>query len=70
MTPERYEQIGQIYHAVLEREPSERAALLAEACGTDEMLRGEVESLLDAHEQASTFIAQPPNDVGGLAGGG
>ena len=63
MTPERYEQIGRLYQAALEREPSGRAAFLAEACGADEGLRREVASLLAAHEQASNFIEQPPDDV-------
>ncbi len=63
MIPERYEQIGRLYQAALEREPSEHAAFLAEACGTDEALRREVASLLAAHEQASNFIEQPPDDV-------
>src|SRR5262245_30427224 len=63
MTPERYEQIGSLYHAALECEPLKRAAFLAEACGADEALRREVASLLAAHEQASNFIEQPPDDV-------
>src|SRR5262245_50773382 len=63
MTPERYEQIGQLYQAALERESAERAAFLAEACGGDEALRDEVLSLIAAYEQAGTFIDQPPEDV-------
>jgi len=63
MTPERYEQIGRLYHAALEREPAERAAFLAEACGADESLRREVASLVVSHEQAGDFIEQPPDDV-------
>src|SRR6185295_4600438 len=62
MTPERYEQIGQLYHAALEREPADRAAFLAEACGDDE-LRREVVSLLNSHKQAESFIERPPDDV-------
>jgi serine/threonine protein kinase len=62
MTPELYEQIGQLYHAALEREPADRAAFLAEACGDDE-LRREVASLIDSHEQAENFIEQPPDDI-------
>ena len=42
MTPERYEQIGRLYHAALEREPLDRTAFLAEVCVTDEVLRREV----------------------------
>ena len=63
MTPERYEQIGHLYHAALEREPTERSAFLAEACGADKALHNEVVSLLAAHEQASTFIDRPPDDL-------
>ena len=39
-------EIERLYYAALEREPSERAAFLAAACGSDEALRREVESLL------------------------
>ena len=63
MTPERYEQIGSLFNAALEREPAERAAFLAEACGADETLRREVASLIASHEQATQFIEKPPDDV-------
>jgi Tol biopolymer transport system component len=43
MTPSRWQQIEELYHAALECEPGERAALLARA---DPELRREVESLL------------------------
>ena len=46
MTPERWQQIQELYHAALKREPSQRAAFLKEACAGDEALRREVESLL------------------------
>jgi eukaryotic-like serine/threonine-protein kinase len=62
MTPERYEQIRQLFHDALEREPSDRAAFLDETCGDDE-LRREVASLIASHEQADNFIEQPPDDV-------
>ncbi|HXI88788.1 MAG TPA: protein kinase [Blastocatellia bacterium] len=62
MTPERYEKIGQLYHAALELAPADRAAFLAEACGDDE-LRRDVASLIASHEQADNFIEQPPDDV-------
>ncbi len=63
MTPEQYEQIGKLYHAALEREPAERAAFLAEACGADQALLCEITSLIVAYEQAGNFIEQPPHDV-------
>jgi WD40 repeat protein/serine/threonine protein kinase len=38
----------------------ERSAYLDQACGVDAMLRGRVEALLRAHEQAGSFLAAPP----------
>jgi serine/threonine protein kinase len=63
MTPERWQRIEQIYFAALARAPGERAALLDEACRGDEALRREIDSLLDAHHQASGFLAQPAMEV-------
>jgi hypothetical protein len=33
MTPERYRQVGHLYHTTLELEPEARGAFLANACG-------------------------------------
>jgi serine/threonine-protein kinase len=63
MTPERYQQINQLLDAALERDPAERAAFLAEACGDDEELRREVESLLAACVEAGSFIEHPPEQL-------
>src|SRR5215470_18478806 len=63
MTPEQYEQIGNLYHAALGRQPATRDAFLDEACGADEAMRREVVSLIAAHEQAGKFIEQPPDDI-------
>src|SRR5262245_31032941 len=57
MNPDRWRQIGRLYHTALELEPATRAAFLDETCGDDYELRREVESLLHAHEQADGFIA-------------
>jgi serine/threonine protein kinase/tetratricopeptide (TPR) repeat protein len=59
MKPERFEQIEQLYHAALERAPSERAAFLKEACGEDDALRNEVESLLGYKSAAADFMETP-----------
>ncbi len=56
--------IEEIYHAALEIDSFERADFLREACGGDENLRREIESLLSYDEQAAEFIETPP---GGLA---
>jgi Tol biopolymer transport system component/serine/threonine protein kinase len=56
MTPERWQQVERLYQAALEREPSQRAAFLQEACAGDEGVRQEVESLLAYEPQAEGFI--------------
>ncbi|HAF22018.1 MAG TPA: serine/threonine protein kinase, partial [Blastocatellia bacterium] len=57
MTPERWEQVGQLYQAALELRPGERTSFLRQACGEDESLCREVESLLAAEEEAGDFLA-------------
>ena len=57
MTPERWEQVGQLYEAVLERPRNERTAFLKKACGEDDSLCREVESLLAVEEQSADFLA-------------
>src|SRR5215471_14320434 len=59
MEAERLWQIEQLFHAALEVEKDRRADFLREACGTDESLRQEVESLLAYHRKAETFIEAP-----------
>ncbi|HEX7288672.1 MAG TPA: serine/threonine-protein kinase [Candidatus Angelobacter sp.] len=52
---DRWKRMKELFGAALERDPGERSAFLREACGQDDDLRREVESLLSAHEQ--------PNDL-------
>jgi eukaryotic-like serine/threonine-protein kinase len=63
MKAERWQQIEELYHAALEREQEERAIFLAEACGGDDALRHEVESLLRFDERAERFIEAPALEV-------
>jgi serine/threonine protein kinase len=49
MTPERWQQIEALYHSVREMDPGTRAAYLEDACGGDDELRREVESLLTSN---------------------
>jgi eukaryotic-like serine/threonine-protein kinase len=60
---DRWEQIDNLFHAALERESAERAVFLGEACGDDQTLRKEVESLLASHHQAGSFIESPAADL-------
>ena len=55
MTPERFQQIAELYHSARERTGQERAALLA---GTDPELRREVEALL-AQPDSGEFLDRP-----------
>lgn len=59
MTPERWKQVTDLFHAALERDASERAAFLASATTGDPDLRREVESLLAAHSSSSGFLDTP-----------
>ena len=56
MKAEHWQQVSVIFKSALEREPKERTAYLNEACSSDDSLRGEVESLIGAYEQAGDFI--------------
>src|SRR5262245_53891642 len=56
----RWQQIEDVYHAALERDETERRSFLDEACGGDEELREEVESLLLQEEEAVEFLESPP----------
>jgi eukaryotic-like serine/threonine-protein kinase len=62
MTPERLAQIEELYHAAREREPGAQGAFVAEACGGDQALRREVESLL-AHDDVSGPMKQPVLEI-------
>jgi serine/threonine protein kinase len=59
MTPERWQEIERVYHAALERSNHDRAAFLVEACGDDDALRLEVESLLAQEAGAAGFMSVP-----------
>ena len=63
MNSERYERIGQLFHAALGLDRDRRASFLTGACAGDHDLRREVESLLDAHENAGQFAEGRAMDV-------
>jgi TolB-like protein/Tfp pilus assembly protein PilF len=63
MTPERYRQIGELFHAALEVDTGQRAAFLERGCAGDMELRHEVESLINSHEVGKDFIAAPALSV-------
>ena len=60
MTPERWQQIDQLYQAALDRRQQSCPKFISRSCADDSELRCEVESLLVAHEQAGNFIIAEP----------
>src|SRR6516225_5387063 len=59
MTSDRWQRIEELYHSAREREGSQRAAFLKEACAGDEALRREVESLLAEEKGLGEFLEAP-----------
>ena len=60
---ERRRQIEDLCHAALDRDPKDRAAFVATACGSDESLRREVEGLLAHAQAADGFLSTPLEEV-------
>lgn len=58
MTPERWKQVTDLFHAALER-AGDRAAFLDDATRHDADLRREVDSLLRAHHSSAEFLETP-----------
>jgi len=58
-TPERWKRIKTVFEQVLELPLAERAAILALETKSDPELRLEVQRLLDAEENAATFLEKP-----------
>src|ERR1044072_2035358 len=59
MTPERWQQVKEIFNSAITYRPEERSSFISNACSGDEELRNEVESLIASHEQSGSFIDQP-----------
>ena len=60
MTPERWRQVDDLLEQALAQPPAERAACVARACGDDDELRREVESLLRCHLDDDYLAAPAP----------
>jgi len=63
VTPEHWQQVKALLQSALQRDPQERAAFISKACGGDESLRHEVESLIISHGEAGSFIEEPAFNV-------
>jgi serine/threonine protein kinase/tetratricopeptide (TPR) repeat protein len=63
MTSDRFQQLEDLFESALEREPSQRAAFLDQACGGDPSLRRQLEALIASHEEAPSFLESPSRRV-------
>jgi Tol biopolymer transport system component len=63
MTDPERRRIEDLCDAALDRDPSERAAFVAAACGQDDALRREVESLLANATRAEGFLVTPVDNL-------
>jgi eukaryotic-like serine/threonine-protein kinase len=68
MTPDRWKQVSELYDAARARQTDARTAFLAEACGTDEALRQEVQALLDQPTSPRVLERMTPSAVAGAMG--
>ncbi len=59
MTPERFQQIRNLFEQTLERPPEQRTAFLEQACAEDRELRAEVQRMLIADAQLESPIDLP-----------
>ena len=59
VTPKRWKEVAAVFEQALELPTNERLAFLERNCNDDEELRREVESLLDSHASAGSFIDDP-----------
>ena len=58
--PEKWDQVKELFTLALERDPEERSDFLRRACGADDSLRAEIESLLSSFDDAPTFLEDSP----------
>ena len=63
ISQERWQQIKSIFNSAQQCTPAERSAVLDQACGDDESLRQEVESLLANDETTGNFLAVPAYEL-------
>ena len=65
MQPQEWDKIKDVFTAALEQPVAARAKFLADTCGTDEVIRREVESLLEAHDQPKNLLEKHAFDLAG-----
>src|SRR5687767_8202023 len=61
MERENWSHIKELFVAALGLPADRRPSYLAEACGADDALRRRVQTMLESHEQAPSFLEAPPH---------
>ena len=59
MSPDRWQRVKKIFRSALEVPPNQLSGFLAAACGDDQELRNEIDSLIEAHHRDGSFIDSP-----------
>jgi Tol biopolymer transport system component len=59
VTPEEWHRVKEVFEAALGHPPEQRSAFLGQACDGDDLLLGEVTSLLSSYEQEESFLETP-----------
>ena len=60
MNPTRWQHVKSVFDEALQLDPSQRRGYIEEICALDQELRGEIESLLAAHEQVNEAFLNTP----------
>ncbi len=63
MSPQRWQQVRELFEDALEHPSAGRPAFLLEACGADAELHREVESMFAACDTAGDFLEAPPRQL-------
>jgi serine/threonine protein kinase/tetratricopeptide (TPR) repeat protein len=63
MTPDRWLKINSLLDSLLEISPADREGFIDKACAGDQTLRGELVSLLQAHDESESFLETMPHQA-------
>jgi len=67
METERWKLVDDLLQSALELAPERREEFLAQACGGDSALVGEINSLLTSHRRAGAFLETPAVEIAARA---
>src|SRR6185295_17385191 len=59
MADDRWQRVREIFDSAVRQQPEERRGFVLEACGGDQTLLAEVESLLSSLDSAGGFLEEP-----------